>query len=266
MDNKQGKNRYSGGSRSTIQSLSRGLTLLEYVANASDRVALGDLADLLGIEKSSVHRLMATLVEHDYVVQDSGRKYLPGPAIQFLALKAGNRFQSHDVAGPFLAELTEQTGETAHFGVLYRNHVILTNCVSSGHALAVTNRLGEEEPLYCTALGKALVCDFDESKLKEAVGNSRLEKFTEKTIHTMDAFIEECHRVQRNLLACDDEEFRLGVKCLAAPVRDFSGNVVAAIGISGPADRLGPDRFEQVGRQVRQIGIEISARLGFVTQ
>ena len=140
----------------------------------------------------------------------------------------------------------------------------MTNCVSSNHTLAVTGRVGAAEPLHCTALGKAVICQMQDSSLKAILGRGRLKKYTDHTIVSVRSLIQECHRIESSWLAKDDEEFRLGIRCLAAPVKNFAGNVVAAIGISGPVSRLNDQRFEQMGILVRNTGIELSKKLGFV--
>jgi len=254
----------SNRSRSTVQSLDRGLLLLDFVVSSDRPVVLGELAELLGVEKSSAHRLMATLMRHGYAMQDAQKGYIPGPAIMEQASKLGNRGGVHELAGPFLSELADITGETAHLGILRRGHVILTNSVASNHALAVTSRVGAAEPLYCTALGKALICECDEQKLRALLGKGRLKKYTAKTIGSISTLVNELVQIQTELLAKDDEEFRTGVRCLAAPVRDFSGAIVAAIGISGPSERLTEARFAQMGEHVRRAGIDLSRKLGFV--
>lgn len=249
--------------RPTIQSLGRGLKLLDYVVSANKEVELGELAEFLGIEKSSAHRLMATLIAYGYILQDSQKRYVPGPAIMELASKLSNRLGVHDIAGSYLNELAENTGETAHLAVLGRDGIILTNSVASNHTLAVTSRVGESEPLHCTALGKAIICEMGEEAIKAAIGN-KLKKYTDNTIGSVTAFMKEIRQVSLDRLAKDDEEFRAGVKCLAAPVRNFGGDVVAAIGISGPKDRLNDVQFEEMGKLVRKTGINLSKRLGFV--
>jgi len=250
--------------RPTIQSLGRGLTLLDHVISAGKPVSLGELAALLEIQRSSTHRLMATLVAYGYIHQDTGKRYIPGPAIMELASKVGSREQVHEIAGPYLNALAEKTGETTHMAVLGRDGAILTNCVTSNHTLAVTSRVGQAEPLYCTALGKALVCETAEKEIKLLLGKGRLKKYTPKTITTTAGFIAECHAVSSDRLAKDDEEFRGGIRCLAAPVKDFRGNVVAAIGISGPTSRLTNTQYEAMGNLVREIGIALSKKLGYV--
>ncbi len=250
-------------SRPTIQSLKRGLMLLDYIVCTEEPVSLTTLANMLGIEKSSTHRLLATLIEYGYIVQDSHKRYLPGHTIMELACKVSSRFEIHKVATPFLTELSERTGETAHLGIYRDDKVILTHCVSSHHTLAITSRVGSSEPLHCTALGKALICDYDKKKLREIFGCSRLKKYTSKTITSLAKLEIECRRIKDEGVAIDDEEFRIGIRCLAAPVRDFSRQIIASIGISGPKNRLDDRTFRRMKTTVKNIGIKMSNEMGY---
>ncbi|RKZ92026.1 MAG: hypothetical protein DRQ40_09210 [Gammaproteobacteria bacterium] len=249
--------------RPTIQSLGRGLKLLDYVVSAGKPVELGELAMLLGIERSSAHRLMATLIVSGFIIQDSQKKYLAGPAILELATKVGSREQVHDIVGPYLDEITEKTGESSHLAVMGREQVVITSCVASKHILAVTGRVGASEPLYCTALGKAIACEMTDDELTQLFSNIKFEKFTPKTITTLTGFKKECLHVKEKWLAKDDEEFIPGIRCLASPVKNFSGKVVAAVGISGPASRLNNKEYEKAGKHIRETAIDLSKRLGY---
>jgi len=244
-------------SRPTIQSLERGLVLLRYVVSANEPIRLGELSVFLGIEKSSAHRLMATLIRQGYIVQDNQKQYLSGPMIIELASRIGNRLKVHDAAIPLLQQLAEETGETAHLGILSGSEAIMTHCVSSNHVLAVTSRIGDKEPLYCTALGKALICEMKPEKIKTLLGSVRWKKYTGHTITSLGKYLRECEQIRADGFAKDNEEYRLGVRCLAAPVRDFSGQIIAGIGISGPISRLHDKYFFQASQTVKKIGIEL---------
>lgn len=237
--------------------------MLDYVVSAEKPVSLGELSGLLKIERSSTHRLMATLIKYGYVVQDDDKMYLPGPAIMELASKISHRVQVHDIAKPYLNDLASQTGEACHLGVLGRGQVVLTDCVSSNHALAVTSRVGQNEPIYCTALGKALVCEHEQEQLEEVLGNQKFKKYSSNTLTSFTKFEAQCKQISECLVAKDDEEFRVGIRCLASPIKDFTGKIVAAIGISGPKERLDDGIFEKYAAYVKQAGIELSQKLGF---
>ena len=250
-------------SRATIQSLDRGLLLLEHIVGADGPATLSELAGLLDIEKSSAHRLMATLAGRGYVVKDSQKHYLPGPRIMELASRFNSRMRIDDLAAPFLAELAQQTGENAHLAVLGKGQAVMTSTVSSSHALAVTTRVGQAEPLHCTALGKVLLCDMSRDAVTSLLQASGMAEYTPNTITSAADFVEECTRANRESLGTDDEEFRPGIRCLAAPVRSFSGEVVAALGVSGPTIRLTDSQFAKAGKLVRSAGLELSKKLGY---
>ena len=129
----------------------------------------------------------------------------------------------------------------------------------------MTNRVGQAEPLYCSAVGKALLSGLEPEAIRARLEGTAFERFTERTIGSVADLLAECERVRAEGLAHDNEEYRPGVRCLAAPVRDFSGAVVAAVGVSGPASRMGPERCEAVGAVLKQVSNELSHKIGFLT-
>jgi len=256
----------SKASRPTIQSLDRGLQLLAQVVNSAEPLGLSELAEFLGLEKSSIHRLMATLITRGFVVQDSHKCYLPGLGIMELAAKVRRRHRLHELADVYVNELAQQTGETAHLAILRHDKVVFTNNVSSDHPLSVNIRVGQAEPLHCTALGKALLCNLENDQIKTMLGRGRLEKFTDNTIGTVSGFLKQCEQVRASLIAQDDEEYRLGIRCLATPVFDFSGKVVATIGISGPTSRLTDQVLSVSSEVVKTSGQKLSEALGYFVE
>ena len=252
----------AGGAPRRIQSLDRGLVLLEHIVGASRPVPLKELAALLDVEKSSAHRLLATLAARDYVVRDAHRHYLSGPAVPELAARITGQVEIHAVVHPFLRQLAAESGETAHLAILRRDCATLVDCVPSGHALAVTSRIGQNEPVHCTALGKALLCDATEEELRRLLGR-RLRRYTLSTGTSVLQFARQCKLVRAEALAEDDQEYRDGVRCLAAPLRNGSGRVAAAIGVSGPVSRLTAARLQALRPLVRKTGMTISQQLGF---
>ena len=253
-------------SRPTIQSLDRGLKLLKYIISAEKAVELGELAEFTGIERSSTHRLLATLIADRFVVKDAEKRYLPGTAILELASKIYAKEQIHEMAAIYLNELIEKTGETAHFAVLEGDRVIITNFAASSHVLAVTGRIGESEPIYCTALGKALVCEKGKNRIEQLFKDKKIIKHTKNTISSVDSFIKECALVKAEMIAKDNEEYIVGIRCLAAPVKAYSGDVTAAIGISGPVSRLNDRKFRESSEIVKNVGIKFSKRLGYISR
>ena len=247
----------------SIQSLDRGLFILETVAKSTDPVPLGQLTDLLGIDRSSVFRLANTLRRRGFLANPSGRKdYILGPSIWRLS-------RSHDwsdmlitFSHEHLKRLAVKTGETTHLAVREGKQAFFIDHYSATRQfIVVSGQVGEFVPLYCTAHGKALLADYGSEEIRATLGPGPYEGFTESTITTLKQLTRECARIKAMGYALDEEEYVEGARCLAAPVRDRDGTVVAAVGISAPVARFPHERDSIAGRQVCEAAAEISAIL-----
>lgn len=246
-----------------IQSLDRGLILLEAVAAASQPVSLAALTSLLGIDRSSVFRLANTLKQRGFLAQLPGSKdYVLGSAVWRMASRAGFRDLLTQMARPHVNALAAETGETTHLAIREGRQAVLIDHQLTGQPVGVSSGSGFCVPLHCTSVGKALLGDHDQARLMELFGAAPLEAHTARTVTTLAALAEDCCRTRARGYALDDEEHNAGVRCIAAPIRDASGAIVASIGISAPAGRLSRARFEQVGQLVCQAAVAIGARLG----
>lgn len=247
-----------------IQSVDRALQLLETVGQSVTPVSLGELTSVLGMDRSSVCRLAQTLRRRGYLIQlRDSKHYTLGSAIWRLARCS----QWPDVLGPLARDsviaLAEAAGETAHVAVREQEQVVFVEQQLANRPVGVSFGTSRVEPLHCTALGKALLADCRPDELHAIFPGKSLLALTPKTIGSVDKLAAECERVRRDGYAVDDEEFHQGVRCVAAPVRDGSGEVVAAIGISAPANRLPKSRLSAVGATVIRAAATLSERLGF---
>lgn len=245
-----------------VQSLDRGMTVLEIVAQAQRPVSLTDLTRALEIDRSNVYRLANTLVLRGFLAQLPGSKeYVLGPAIGRLS----SRFQwPKQVAREQVLALAECTGETTHLAILEGDQAFLLDHEACGQPVGVSTGSGHCEPLHVTAVGKALIVDCDEAQLLRLLGGETLPRWTDRTILSVSELAKDCWRNRERGFAVDDEEFHEQVRCIASPIRDVSGAVVASIGISAPADRLPKRRWTDVGRKVIELAAEVSERLGYV--
>jgi len=260
----ESENQRSNPGGSTLQSVDRAFWLLERVWQADGPCRLTDLAAETTVGRSSVCRMLKLLVRRGYLTQDPrSRMYQPGAKV----LELARRFEHESIlfrhARPHLVALSERTAETAHLGLRSGDGVLLADHVFSSQALGVTSAAGTIEPLTCTALGKALICEMSAEKLREEFGNP-LPRYTPGTIVEPDELAGQLERVLSESVAMDYEEYREGICCLASPIRDRRGGIIAAIGISGPAGRLEGQRFELAADCVRAAAGDISAAMGNV--
>lgn len=223
-----------------IQSLDRGLFILEAVARSPGPVTLSDLTDLLGIDRTSVFRLANTLKRRGFLASPNGRKdYVLGSSIWRLSRNYDWSKMLITISYEHLKTLALRTGETTHLAIREgKNAFFIDHHASNHQQLVVSGQTGKSAPLYCTAHGKALLADCGERELKAIFGTARLESYTPRTVVSIRELAKQCARLKAEGYVVDDGEYREEVRCLAAPIRDLDGVVVASIGISAPVARM----------------------------
>ncbi|HCU58105.1 MAG TPA: hypothetical protein DF984_07800 [Anaerolineaceae bacterium] len=243
---------------SEIQSLAKGLKVLDIMAETSDGIGVTELADQLEVNKATASRLVHTLLSYGFVEQaPDGRRYQLGPVLVQLSRSVINRMPLRETAKSYLHKLVRVTGECAHLAIYAQGQALYIDQVESDASLRVNAEVGQMAPLYCTALGKVLLAFGDYSL------PANLEMRTAATIITQEELALELKKVRQQGFAIDDEEYDEGVRCIAVPVFDFRNKIVGAVGISGPAARVSLDRLEEMSSQVIQIGQELTDRLKF---
>ena len=243
----------------SIQSLDRGLLILEAIGKSSEAVSLGHLAELLSIDRSSAFRLANTLKRRGYLANpSSGKDYILGPSVWRLSHRYNWSKMLVTVAHDPLKALVADLNETAHLAVLQGRKVLFIDHAASSHVIAVSAQTGALLPAHCTSHGKALLADFEESELLELFGAKPLKAMTKNTIQNCRALAAECETVRDQGFALDDSEFVEGLCCISAPIRDRDGAVIASIGISAPAVRLPKDRRPECAKRVVAAATQIS--------
>ncbi len=243
---------------SELQSLARGLQILEKMSNAPEGIGITDLADEFGVDKGSISRLMQTLANYGFAEKDERtRKYILGPQIVRLSRAVLTGMPLRETAKPFLQKMVDQTGECAHLAILAKGEALYIDEVESPSALRVSTSVGTLAPLHCTALGKIFLT-FSGAPFPE-----KPQSYTFRTITDPSTFRHHIEQVKNQGYAMDDEEYHPGVRCIAVPVFDYRNRCVAAIGISGPTSRLPLESIARVVKNVQEIGQSLSAKLSF---
>jgi IclR family acetate operon transcriptional repressor len=245
-----------------IQSLDRGLAILEAVAESSEPVPLKQLTDLIGIDRSSVFRLANTLRQRRFLANPDGSKdYILGPSAWRLSRRYGR-----SALGTFSHEqlrvLTAKTAETSHLAVRESGQALFIDHHSpTGQVVSVSGQTGEFVPLYCTAHGKALLADMDLPQLKAVLGRAPLHAYSSTTVVSLTRLAKECAKIRTDGFAVDDGEYVEEIRCVAAPVRDQDGVIVASVGISAPLTRFPKQRSLNAAADVVAAAKDISALL-----
>ena len=250
----------------TIQSLERGLKILDILGKAGEPLLLGEIAGHFSIDRSSVYRLVGTLAKCGYVLQDPATKrYSIG--FRILALSGAVSRQSHldERVRPVMADIVARTGQNTHLAILDGTEVVFIAVDQPKSAVTLNITVGTREPASVTALGKSLIAFMPAADREGFLSAIEFKPYTPKSITTATAAQRDLERVRRDRLAVDDEEYRPGIVCLAAPVFDHLKQVRYAIGISGLRDAIKPHE-NTYRRIIREAGAHLSAQLGFVDQ
>ncbi len=254
-----------GESRYNIRVLSRAMRLLEVLADGKSR-KLAELSEAIGISQSTTFRLLATLLSYGFVEKEnrSGGYRLGLTCLEL----ARAYYDSNDLrltALPELEKLRDATGETVHLGILDDMQVVYLEKLHGLHAIGLmTSRVGGRSPAYCTGLGKVLLAWSDHDTVQAHFSKNGLVAYTAHTITDLSDLMQHLSRVRARGYALDHGEHEPEVRCVAAPIFDISGRVVAAISASGPAGRLDP---LEKNRDLIDLTVEtassISRRLGY---
>jgi IclR family transcriptional regulator, KDG regulon repressor len=249
--------------RAGIQSLGRAFSILEEIARHREGIGLADLSKLVGLHNSTAFHLVKTLASLGYVRQDKDNKrYRVGRPLFALAASCLDEIEMVNVATPVLEDLARETGESAHFAVRMGDAVTVIARTSGPGAFQLTDRVGVVRPAHCTALGKMILASLPPDQFDRFLARADLKPSTEKSITEVSALKREIEDVRRSGIAFDDGEFNLEVRCVAVAVRDFTGAVVGALGISGPVWRLTIQALQSRAKILQGAADRLSAELG----
>jgi IclR family acetate operon transcriptional repressor len=251
--------------RTGVQSLERAFSILTHIAKCEDGINLADLSKLVGLHTSTAFHLVRTMVELGVVRQDRRTKrYHLGRKIFSLAANASSEIDLVATATPFLETLAQKTGESSHLGLRSGNDVVLAARVAGSGAFQLVERAGGLRPAHCTGLGKVLMASLPEPQFESWLQNAPLTASTPNTITEPGHLRSEIERVRQTGVAFDDAEYDPEVRCIAAPVWDFTGQVVGAVGVSGPIWRMNLQRMNELALVIRESASELSQELGYV--
>jgi IclR family acetate operon transcriptional repressor len=255
--------RTTGSGRPKVQSVDRTLDVLESLASRRGATGISELAQLVGLHVSTVHRLLATLVDRGYVRQDpESSRYHLGSRIFVLASAADVHLDLRLVARPYLERLMRNSGETANLVTMSEREVVYLDQVASMHLVKMFTAPGMRAPLYCTGTGKLMLA-YRPAPFIESVLSAPMKRYTAKTIVSRAALEAELGAIRKNGYAVDDEEMEEGVRCLAVPIFDRRRQCVGALSVSGPTSRLTPERVHKLASTARAVADELSRQLGF---
>ena len=246
-----------------VQSLDRGISIL-FLLKLKGSATISELSEELKIHKSSASRMVDTLRRYDLVQLDTAsKKYRLGYRLLYLGENIQRNTRVIEAARPFMFKLSSALMESVHLGTFHNKKIYVVDQVRSSKVYHLPAALGMIEPVHASALGKCIFAYRTPEFVTKYFNDADLQAFTENTITGIDSLLRHLSGVRRQGYAVDDEELTMGVRCLAAPVFNRSGEVNFSVGISGPAKDFVSERVLRFSRMLKETCMEISRVLGY---
>jgi IclR family KDG regulon transcriptional repressor len=244
--------------------LNRALDVLEELtAGPPAGMTASQLAERTGSNRVSIHRILATYLQHGYVRQDGpGAPYRLGFRLIELGEKVIGDIDIARIAYPLLEELSTRTGETCHLGLLSGPEAVYVAKIESSQSVRLVSHIGARVPLYCTSLGKALLAAADDDLREQLIAQQSFERRTAHTLTTPKALRADLELTRARGYSIDAVENEEGVRCVGAAVLDHTGAPIAAVSLSGPTTRVTIELVEELGRLAHGTAERVSTAIG----
>ena len=251
------------GSREQVTSVERALSILELLASRNQGLSTSEISRAAKVPKSSTSYLLRTLVGRGYVHRDgeTGQHTL-GIRVLSLGGQAMQGMALRELALPHLRQIAETTRLGSHLAILDHGEAVYIERIESPGFIKMDIWNGRRVAPQVTAVGKALICQLSREEVQEIAGLHPVLPVSARTIVTLPRLLEDLAAIRRRGYAIDDEEHAVGVRCVAAPVFAATGEVVAAIGVSGTVSQMNDDHLHSFGKIVQTTALKLSAQLG----
>jgi IclR family transcriptional regulator, acetate operon repressor len=248
-----------------VQSVDRALSIIETLAEDDEGYRLSDLAIRTGLSTSTVHRLLATLENRRFVQFDrSQSKWHVGARCFTVGATFARRRNFTAQAVPYLRKLRDLTRETANLAVVDDEFIIVLTRMESREIMRSLTKVGGRVAMVASGVGKAVLATYSDEDVNAIIRRQGMPRLTEKSIVRASELFRELERIRRQGYAVDDEEARMGLRCVAAVVYSDCSEPLAAISVSGMTSRVTEDRAPELGRIVREVAAELTLALGGV--
>ncbi|MBP7792193.1 MAG: IclR family transcriptional regulator [Candidatus Goldbacteria bacterium] len=248
----------------TVQSVQRTLDIIETLSEYKTGVGVTTLSKELKLHKSTVHRLLTTLMLRKYVEQDpETSKYKLGMRLFEIGNAVLSKLDIRQHASPYLRQLWKQTGETVQLSIVDQNKVLYIDVLESLEKVGVKSNVGERSPLHCSSAGKIWLANLPEDRLIEVLKLIKFEPFTPYTIDNVEKLKASIQQAKELGYAIDNQEYSTDLISVSAAVKNYRGRVIACISIIAPVLRINDEKIKEFGNNVKITAEKISQSMGF---
>lgn len=248
-----------------IQSVDRALKILDLLKLNPKGVGVTEIATHLQIAKSSAHRLLSTLVEHNYVQQNSNQNYVLG--LKFIEMNhyVISNIDILESAHPLIEKLCEEVDEIVHLVQLRDFEVVYIDKVENNQSIRIYSQIGRTAPLYCTGVGKVILAFKDDGYINSYLNYQKdFKVFTPYTVKNKEELFKKIQSIRENGFGYDDQEHELNIRCVAAPIFNHEHQVKYAISVTGPIHRMTDEKIQQIIPSILKCSNNISKVLGYI--
>ena len=247
-----------------VKSLIKALRILDTLGESPNGLGITELSNALKAPKSTVHRLITTLEAVGYAVFDlPTSKYVLGTRVAQLGERLNHQSSLLTFGVPALEQLTRECGEASHLAILEGTEVVYISREESKEPIRISFGMGHRAPAHCTALGKAFLAALSDSDIRTLYRNVKLQALTARTTTKLPDLLAEMAAIRREGIAYDNEEYMPGLRCIAAPIRDFSSRTVAAMSLSFFKPKLTSERKSFFKQALLRASTDLSEKLGY---
>ena len=247
----------------TVKSAARVMEVLDVLRNYPDGMTFQELCNELDIPKSSMHELLSTMTERNYLNQSlENKKYSLGFKLIELGLSSLERVNVYQNAKKYMVKLVDLLEETVFMAVCTDDEIVYINKLDCTRSVRTNVTLGDHKPMHCTALGKSFLAFLSAKEVERIVNRRGLPAFTSRTITDYKILLRELESVRQRGVAYDHQEIEVGLTCIACPIFDYHGRVVAAISVAGPTERL-EQRMQEIESCLLEYTQLISVEFGY---
>jgi DNA-binding IclR family transcriptional regulator len=253
-----------GDMQELVQSVERTLSIIEILSDYENGLGITEISEKANLHKSTVHRLLNTLIVKGYVKQneDSNRYNLTLKLFE-IGNKKIEKMNIVTSAKPLLHELMEKTNEVIHLVVREGTEIVYIDKVESQNPIRMYSKIGKRSPVYCTAVGKSMLSHMTDNEVKFIWDNSTIEKLTKNTVIDFKKFKEDLNIIKKQGYAIDEQENEIGIRCIGTSILDYKGEICGAISISGSIISFKEEKVNKFAKLIIEYANKISNELGY---
>ena len=244
-----------------LQSLDRAMAVLDLISMSDTPLSLAEICARMQLHKSTVHRSLMVLESRRLIERNADNHYRLGIKLYDLGNRAVEQIDLRVRIQPFLRRLSAQLGKTVHLGILKKTSVVYLDKAEPNPRVCMNSKTGTSNPVYCTAMGKAMLAYLPPQAVEATISKIRFIRFTQSTICSKEELLKVLERVRARGYAIDDEELELGVRCVGSPIFDHYHMPIAALSVSESSARVHPHTVPLIVEKLQRCCADISACL-----